>query len=161
MSPAPRGGAPRGCTNNAWVHAARLGSLQAVQNTRYLSNAQAGAYTSGDRFRTFNGNPRKKSRRDDSPEQMRSSYGADIKPTRESVRSRKRVNYADAEAFGGITDDEDLDAGNKSDEERKQKQKNAVAAFDDTSELDDEVEKVLAHRCGAPDGGHLCLTLGR
>ena len=78
---------------------------------------------------------------------MRGNYGADVKPTRESVRSRRKVNYAEAEALADITDDEDVDAGAKSDEERKQKQKNAVAAFDDTSELDDEVEKVLAHRC--------------
>lgn len=94
----------------------------------------------------MNGTARKKPRRDDSPEQMR-HFGDSVKPTRESVRSRNRVNYADAEAFAEITDDEDGDTGSKSDEERKQKQKNAVAAFDDTSELDDEVEKVLAHRC--------------
>ena len=87
---------------------------------------------------------------------MRQSFGADIKPTRESVRSRRKINYADAEAFADISDDEDQDAGAKSDEERKQKQKNAVAAFDDTSELDDEVEKVLAHRCDARPFSSCC-----
>ena len=72
-----------------------------------------------------------------------------MRPTRESTRaSRSRVNYAEAEALADITDEEDeRDAGLKDADERKAKQKNAVAAFDDTSELDDEVEKVLAHRC--------------
>jgi hypothetical protein len=74
----------------------------------------------------------------------------DAKPTRESVRSRKRINYAEAEALADITDDEEFDGGNNSDEERKIKAKNAVAAFDDTSEFDDEVERVLAHRCASP-----------
>lgn len=129
------------------MRAGRLGSLQAAQTSQqYLNHAQVGAFSSGDRFRAVNGNARKKARREDSPEPLRLG-GADIKPTRESNRSRKKVNYAEAEAFADITDDDEADEGQRSDEERKQKQKNAVAAFDDTSELDDEVEKVLAHRC--------------
>ena len=68
-----------------------------------------------------------------------------MQKTRGSLRSKSKINYAEAEAFAQITDDEAPE--NNSDEERKQKQKNAVAAFDDTSELDDEVERVLSHRC--------------
>lgn len=67
-----------------------------------------------------------------------------MQKTRGSLRGKSKINYAEAEAFAQITDDEAPE--NNSDEERKQKQKNAVAAFDDTSELDDEVERVLSHR---------------
>ena len=139
-------------TNNAatppGARAGRLGTLQGAQSSQqYLNTAQVGAYSSGDRFRAVNNGARKKARREDSPELQRLGGGADLKPTRESTRSRNRVNYADAEAFADITDDDEADEGQRSDEERKQKQKNAVAAFDDTSELDDEVERVLAHRC--------------
>lgn len=67
-----------------------------------------------------------------------------MQKTRGSLRGKSKINYAEAEAFAQITDDDQPE--NNSDEERKLKQKNAVAAFDDTSELDDEVERVLSHR---------------
>jgi hypothetical protein len=121
-----------------------------------LSSFQPGAFTNGDRFRA-GGLGRRKRNRDDSPEPIR-HVPIDAKPTRESNRSRKRVNYAEAEAFADITDDEGFDDGNNSDEERKLKAKNAVAAFDDTSEFDDEVERVLAHRC-ASDYDVFCIAL--
>jgi hypothetical protein len=90
---------------------------------------------------------RKRQKRDSSPESPASSPGGTVnmQKTRGSLRSKSKINYAEAEAFAQITDDEAPE--NNSDEERKQKQKNAVAAFDDTSELDDEVERVLSHRC--------------
>lgn len=127
----------------------RLGSLgqPAMMQTPYMSSHAAGAFTTGDRLRLPSSTSRKRAKRDDSPDHdpsLRSSPGDDMKKTRGSLRSRSKVNYAEAEAFADITDDDAPEAN--SDEERKQKQKNAVAAFDDTSELDDEVEKVLAHR---------------
>lgn len=112
-----------------------------------MSSHAAGAFTTGDRLRLATTTSRKRAKRDESPDNdpsLRSSPGDDMKKTRGSLRSRSKVNYAEAEAFADITDDDAPEAN--SDEERKQKQKNAVAAFDDTSELDDEVEKVLAHR---------------
>lgn len=138
---------------STFMHAAgteRLGSLgqPAMMQTPYMSSHAAGAFTTGDRLRLPSTTSRKRSKRDESPDNdpsLRSSPGDDMKKTRGSLRSRSKVNYAEAEAFADITDDDAPEAN--SDEERKQKQKNAVAAFDDTSELDDEVEKVLAHRC--------------
>jgi hypothetical protein len=117
----------------------------AIQQRNY-SSAAVPAFTTGDRYRNTNNLTRKK--RDASPDQPRTYMGADVQGTRASSRSsvQRKVNYAEAEAFGDITDEDDLDAIDSDEERQKKRQKTAIAAFDDTSDLDDEVEKVLSHR---------------
>jgi hypothetical protein len=118
-------------------------------NPAYINARAAPQYQAAEPPRAIPTRPaRKRQKRDSSPESPPSSPGGvpnNMQKTRGSLRSKTKVNYAEAEAFADITDDDAPEAN--SDEERKQKQKNAVAAFDDTSELDDEVERVLSHRC--------------
>ena len=48
--------------------------------------------------------------------------------------------------MAGISDGSDGENPDSDEERQKKKQKTAIAAFDDTSDLDDEVERILSHR---------------